>query len=211
MSRRVLRHALAVAGTLAFVIAVGPTPAHAACATLQTLEEAAAQPGVVMVTGRAVGMARDGQAVEFKVDRWFTGDNPAKVLELDPAMVVLQEAPPAGVIPARLAEVVSGEAVSLRPGEAVFLVVFPTGADGLFAPRACGVEPVPLDSAEGRAYVRTAEALFVSAASSGLPQSDALRRDDRRPERGPSPAWGLVLLAVTGLLLAGSRISVRRG
>lgn len=152
-----------------------PTPGKASCASTATLEQSAQDPGVAIFTGRATGETPESGDVEFAVDRWFHGPHPARVVRLLAPYANVVEAPTAGVIRATLASVTSGDAISLVRDQPVLMVAAWFPESGGFATQACSIAGVPLDSAEGRAALAAAVALFGSGLPAAeLPSTDAL-------------------------------------
>ena len=198
---------------LAAAWAGSPAPAKAACASTATLEQSAQEPGVAIFTGRATGQMPDSGDVVFAVDRWFDGPHAARVVSLLAAYAYIVEPPTAGVMRATLANVTSGEAISLIRDQPVLMVAAWVPESGAWGTQACSLAGVPLDSAEGRAAVAAAVALF----GPGLPAAELLSTDTIDPgssgtsaaPAGGSDWWPLLLVCalVAGFVLARRQIA----
>ena len=134
---------------LAALWAGSPAPGKAACASTATLEQSAQEPGVAIFTGRATGVTPGSGDVVFAVDRWFDGPHAARVASLLAPYAYIVEPPTAGVIRATLANVTSGEAISLVRDQQVLMVAVWVPGSEAWATQACSIAGVPLDSAEG--------------------------------------------------------------
>ncbi|MCJ7709203.1 MAG: hypothetical protein MUQ32_00070, partial [Chloroflexi bacterium] len=123
------------------------------------------------------------------------------------------EPPTAGVIRATLASVTSGDAISLVRDQPVLMVAAWFPESGGFATQACSIAGVPLDSAEGRAALAEAVALF----GPGLPAAELPATDTVNPGRGGTAAaagsagdWRPIVLVfafVAGFVLARRRVA----
>lgn len=188
-----------------------PPVGRAACAGTATLPESARMPRAAIFTGRATAEAPDGGDVTFVVDRWFTGPHAARVVLLQGSSVWLEEPPAAGVIRARLAMTVSGEAIPLVRDQPVLLVAMWAPNPGIFVPQACSLGAVPLDSADGRAALAAAVDLFgAGVRAADLPATDTQAVTETRPGTTPSSPvdWQVSVLLVA--LLGGLALGWRR-
>jgi hypothetical protein len=151
-----------------------PEPAVADCGRTVTFEQTAREPRASMFTGHAVRELDNGWSVLFEVDRWYKGAHPARFITFDGTLVVLREPPAAGIIAAITARTTAGDAIGLVRGQDVFMVAYGPGEDGRYTPDFCGIGAVALGSAEGRAYLRRAIAIFgAGRPASELPATDA--------------------------------------
>ena len=146
-----------VAG-LSILTAGAPPPAAASCGKVLDFEATARLPGVSFFTGRAL-REDDGFRVAFSVERWLRGSHPARLVHFQESAAFLVEPPAAGTISAVLARVVSGDAAALERGQLVLVAAVGSERAG-YAPVVCGIGVVPLDSAEGRASMAKATAMF---------------------------------------------------
>jgi hypothetical protein len=198
---------------LAAAWAGSPAPTKAACASTATLEQSAQEPGVAIFTGRATGVTPVSGDVVFAVDRWFHGPHAARVVSLLAPYAFIVEPPTAGVIRATLANVTSGEAITLVRDQPVLMVAAWVPESGAWGTQACSLAGVPLDSAEGRAALAAAVASF----GAGLPAAEVPSTDAIDPGRSGTAAapggatdWRpliLVLALVAGFVLARRRIA----
>jgi hypothetical protein len=199
--------------TIFVVVAVwagAPPAGKASCASTATLEQSAQVPGTAIFTGRATGEMPESGDVVFAVDLWFHGPHAARVVRLLAPYAYVVEPPTAGVIRATLAKTVSGDAISLVRDQPVLMIAAWDPESGGFGTQACGLAGVPLDSAEGRAALVAAVALF----GPGLPAAEPAATDAVDPgaaETAATPAgtndwWPLVLAFV----LAASVVLLRR-
>ena len=123
------------------------------------------------------------------------------------------EPPTAGVIQATLAKTVSGDAIHLVRDQPVLMVAAWDPASGAFGAQACGLAGVPLDSAEGRAALAAAVALFGAGRPAvELPSTDTLDpgRSGTAAAPGGASDWRPIVLVVAlgaGFVLARRRIA----
>jgi hypothetical protein len=158
---------------------VAPDAATASCGRVLGFEETARLPGISIFTGRAVGEV-SGDRVEFVVDRWYTGAHAAGVIHFNASAVFLVEPPAAGVIPAVVAQTVSGDAIGMVRGEPLFVAATGSEQTG-YAPVVCGIGAVALASTEGRDYLAKAVAKFGAGRPASATVSVAGRCDACRP------------------------------
>ena len=190
-----------------------PVPGKAACASTSTLEQSAQLPGAAIFTGRATGAMPESGDVVFAVDRWFHGPHAARVVRLLAPYAYVVEPPTAGVIRATLAKVISGEAISLVRDQPVLMVATWVPESGEFGTQPCSIAGLPLDSAEGRAAIAEAVALFgPDMPAAGISSTDALDAGTPDPAAGSGTtnSWPTLILGVAlmgGLVLARRRMA----
>jgi hypothetical protein len=126
----------------------------------------------------------------------------------------LVEPPAAGVIRATLAKTVSGDAIPLVRDQPVLMIAVWDPGSGGFGTQGCGLAGVPLDSAEGRAALVAAAALFGPDRLAVEPAAtDALDPDAAETAAAPAGTndwWPLVLAfaLAAGIVLLRHRIAV---
>ena len=168
-----------VTAAIVMAIAVGwagsPAPGTASCARTAALEEVAKESGTAVFTGWAAGRVAGSRDLVFVVDRWFHGGHAAREVRLLGYSAFLEEEEARGPVAVTLAEVVSGDAISLVQDEPVLIVAEWSRVENAFGARACTVSGVPLDSPEGRAALAEAKAAFGRGrAGSELPDTSTL-------------------------------------
>jgi hypothetical protein len=179
----------ALAATMLFLVTVGwialPPPGLGSCARTVSLEEISRKPHVAVFTGEATGKAPRGYDVVFAVDRWYQGPHASRVVRILGSTAGLSENQDAGVVSSVLAEVVAGDAISLAAGEPVLIVATWDEDSGTFAVYFCSLAGVRLDSPEGRAALRAAEAAFgPGRRAADLPATDTMHE---QPVSGAGP------------------------
>jgi hypothetical protein len=199
--------------TLVLAVTSGgaPAPGRASCASTAPLTEVAKEPGTAVFTGWASARVAGSQDLVFTVDRWFHGRHAAREVRLLGSGALLEDAATRWPVETALAEVVAGDAISLRLDEPVLMVGEWVAAERAFGVRFCTLAGLPLASPEGKAALAEARAAFGRGrASSALPDT-ATNPTPRRDAPSAStvlPEWSLPVLAL--MLAASIMLIVRR-